>query len=227
MEADSKTISGVGFGLAKTKSDWWGLAKPSLQFCSQSLLQAIVSSWVCFHTFEFPHCLEPPEKTEIASRSFCEHAESKYKVKSHTVYSTYVLPCYQINEGFTKKNACTCFITWRQSTVKVIFIPSPWFTLDFLRQFFLSGRCIGVGGDGAHKNLLCDFHGDLCSGSVHQGHTSHLRSTQTASAVSVSGLFTLCFCAEIGNQDIGCADKLLSMKKTHGFFWPTWRICWL
>lgn len=42
-----------------------------------------------------------------------------------------------------------------------------------------------------------------------------------ASAVAVSGLFTLCFCAEIGNQGISCADKLLSMKKTHGFFWPT------
>ena len=42
-----------------------------------------------------------------------------------------------------------------------------------------------------------------------------------ASAVSVSGLFALCLCAGIGNQGVSCADKLLSMKKTHGFFWPT------
>lgn len=42
-----------------------------------------------------------------------------------------------------------------------------------------------------------------------------------ASAVAVSVLFALCLCAGIGNQGISCADKLLSMKKTHGFFWPT------
>lgn len=41
-----------------------------------------------------------------------------------------------------------------------------------------------------------------------------------ASAVSVSGPFPLCLCAEIGNQGISCADKLLSMKKTHGFSGP-------
>lgn len=42
-----------------------------------------------------------------------------------------------------------------------------------------------------------------------------------ASAVSVSGLFALCLYAGIGKQGISCANKLLSMKKTHGFFWPT------
>lgn len=41
-----------------------------------------------------------------------------------------------------------------------------------------------------------------------------------ASTVSVSGPFPLCLCAEIGNQGISCADKLLSMKKTHGFSGP-------
>lgn len=39
-------------------------------------------------------------------------------------------------------------------------------------------------------------------------------------AFAFSGLFTLCLCAEIGNQGISCADKLLSMKKTHGFSGP-------
>jgi len=45
--------------------------------------------------------------------------------------------------------------------------------------------------------------------------------SRQASAFSVSGLFALCLSAGIGNQGASCADKLLSMQKTHGFFWPT------
>lgn len=163
----------------KAKSDWWGLAKLSLQFCSQSLLQEIVSSWVCFHTFEFPHCLELPGKTEIANRSFCEHAESKYKVKSGTVFYSCVQPWYQIDEC-TKENACS-YLTQTQTTMKVIFILSPSFILDFQRHSFLLGH-VWLGQDFAYREkqeLCCGFPGEVYSWPVHQGHTSEPRSMKT------------------------------------------------
>lgn len=44
------------------------------------------------------------------------------------------------------------------------------------------------------------------------------------SSVSDRVLFTLCFCAGIGNQSISSVDKLLSVKKSHDVFWPPWKM---
>lgn len=188
MEADSKPISGVGFGLAKTKSDWWGLAKLSLQFSSQSLVQEIVSSWVCFHTFEFPHCLEPPGKIEITRSSCCKYIESKYKFRSGAVFSRYVQPWHQINECCTKQTTCSYCLARKQQ----------WKSLypGLSKTLLPFGRCVRVAQDGANgeKNncVLCSLEKyDLA---LFPKDTHHIPDPcRQASAVSVSGLFTLCW----------------------------------
>lgn len=185
MEADSKPISGVGFGLAKTKSDWWGLAKLSLQFSSQSLVQENVSSWVCFHTFEFPHCLEPPGKIEIARSSSCKNIESKYKSRRDAVFSKYVQLWHQINECCTKQSTCSYFLAWQW---KSLYPGLP-------KMFMPLGRCKSIGQDGADGEKACVMYSlEKCGLALFPKDTHHIPDPcRQASAVSVSGLLTLCW----------------------------------